>query len=1022
MFTAHRHCGLMKYGQGFLLLAIVFSLLGMAPAIAQAKSLAQPDATQQDIPLPPPQLTAPIDRSNQSSLTPKLSWSAVSGAKLYFLQVSPIADFSSQTNEQFLTSPSKIMDVDALKYGVTYYWKVAACVDASACNTSLHGPFSAVRRFTPTIQISPADGAYTTNQSVTFSWANVPGATNYAFFLSTLPNIDFSSGPVQTGLGTKFTATSSSPYRVWYWGVCVTLIGKQPECPSSTWRVTVTQPLPPAPILVSPASNSSSASHSPAFTWSPINVNLTPGGPFTYQLQVDTLSTFTHPLLEEKGNMLIAAPTVPDGVLYWRVRAINQLGAAGKWSLAWKITVDTSEPAPVLLNPTDHATTTSTRPTFKWSKPSSASKTYRLTVHPTSYIAADLVFPLLRSTSYTPAVNSPLPAGSYTWWVTATDSLYNASTNDVSTGFHLTITAPNSNPDIPAAPALLSPVDKGMLILGATPTFTWQFPGNSTTLSSEIQFSSSASFQSSFGQTTAAGVSWASPNAGFIGPYYWRVRVYNSSYSSPWSKVRSFRGQTTWPPTILAPAMNANLSQHRPVLSWTAVPGAVNYTVNIYQNGKPQAVQSATVSKTSYTPTADLDFGQVAWNLTANDAFGQQTVLQTSQFFIPLQFSPAAGAVTADPTKVTLKWSAYPGATSYTLKIYNTANIGNTPVVTKTQSTTSYTLSSADAQSLPQGIYYWTVEESPITPAPLAPNYYELYVTQAVPAAPVLQTPANKVIAGPLLLPQFSWTNKMFSATYDLEVSKTAAFSGQPGMTVMTSNIPYIITLNNTSSATLTIAGFPAPTTQNCTYYWRVRGINLGVDGPWGSVRSIVWYGQKPNVPTPLSEANQRWSTNSQLSLAWSAVPGAAGYDVIFTSGLLPDPNNNPYPPPTRLGKVTSYKLPTTISDGVVYLWAVRSYDPAGNLSPWTPVQAMNILAGLSVPKTPTPTAPAETITVEPDMTATPLPTDPTVEPSLTPTPAATDPTIEAPAATATPVATGVDTAAAPEPTATPAP
>ena len=161
-----------------------------------------------------------------------------------------------------------------------------------------------------------------------------------------------------------------------------------------------------------------------------------------------------------------------------------------------------------------------------------------------------------------------------------------------------------------------------------------------------------------------------------------------------------------------------------------------------------------------------------------------------------------------------------------------------------------------------------------------------------------------------------------------------------------------------------------------------------------------------PAVPTPLSPVNGGSVTNPQLSLSWSKVSDAVSYDVLFTTGVQTDPNNNPYPPPTHLGNVTSYKLPVTISEGT-YSWAVRAYDAAGNVSKWSVVQTFTVLAGQTVLKTPTPTPSAN-----PTLTATPVPT---TIPSASPTTQPTEPTDEPspsltptfePSATPTPIYT----------------
>jgi hypothetical protein len=60
------------------------------------------------------------------------------------------------------------------------------------------------------------------------------------------------------------------------------------------------------------------------------------------------------------------APTLAEGKYYWRVRGINQFGAAGDWSTTRNFVVDTNSPlSPVLDSPADLGSSRGT-PLFSW--------------------------------------------------------------------------------------------------------------------------------------------------------------------------------------------------------------------------------------------------------------------------------------------------------------------------------------------------------------------------------------------------------------------------------------------------------------------------------------------------------------------------------------------------------------------------------------------------------------------------------------------------------------------------------
>ena len=624
--------------------------------------------------------------------------------------------------------------------------------------------------------------------------------------------------------------------------------------------------------------------------------------------------------------------------------------------------------------------------------------------------------PGLKTNAYNLNSKDPVIAsGDYNWYVVAEDAASNTTHENP---FYFKI-APLL-PVIPAVPLLDKPAANSHI---NDATFSWMLTGDAATISgltSEIQvddrpgFSRSPSFMLYDGIIDHGGLS-SNLTASALddpllsdptGPFYWRVRAYDAAtgISSLWSVVRTFRFSVDKPgqPKLLSPGEGAYLSQRRPTFSWSAVPGAVSYDLQITNNSTTLPVITP-ITKTSYTLPASgqLDYGTVSWSVTARDAYGNLSdVSDPGTFQIFVQSLPLPGSITTN-TRPVFSWSAYPGAGSYELIITNINDPANpSDVVSQPvgSTKTSYRLSSD--QRLKAGKYIWQVKVNGID----SPTNWQLFIQPTLPAAPKLISPADKALIGKEAISSVSWTNVAFADNFEIEISSSAQFSYAVPTSVPGNDVDLIITDPN-----------PLPSTSG-TYYWRVRRVNSdGASGSWGAVRSIKLDLDEPASPFLLSPANGGSVTNPQLTLTWSSIADAAGYDVVFAPGTLPPSTDPAFPQHTRLGKVTSYKLPATIGEGE-YSWTVRAYDAAGNVSDWSFPNYLTILAGLSVHKTPTPTPTAPP--VSPTLTVAP------VEPSLTPTPTPTQPTVEPPAAaerTATP-ASPTDEPPTQKPTATPLP
>ena len=117
-------------------------------------------------------------------------------------------------------------------------------------------------------------------------------------------------------------------------------------------EVHYTQP-PPAPTLVSPADGAIELTSTPNFTW---NAVVDPDGDtVTYDLQADDSGCgFPSPELDQSAiaaTSFTPGTAMPNATYCWRVRAVDQHGAAGPWSASRSVTISASGPLSQTASP-----------------------------------------------------------------------------------------------------------------------------------------------------------------------------------------------------------------------------------------------------------------------------------------------------------------------------------------------------------------------------------------------------------------------------------------------------------------------------------------------------------------------------------------------------------------------------------------------------------------------------------------------------------------------------------------------
>ncbi len=173
---------------------------------------------------------------------------------------------------------------------------------------------------------------------------------------------------------------------------------------SSVWSFTTAPPVPPAPVLLSPAQGTTGVPIPARLKW-----ESAPGAGW-YRIQVSAGPVFDTPLIDE--DSLASSTYVADGLsrkttYFWRVKAVSTYGASS-WSPAWSFTtVDVPPPSPSLLSPPDNSENVAVRPVLSWHTVPGASRYQVQLAREKNFDSPVLDADNLASTSYPVAALGP---------------------------------------------------------------------------------------------------------------------------------------------------------------------------------------------------------------------------------------------------------------------------------------------------------------------------------------------------------------------------------------------------------------------------------------------------------------------------------------------------------------------------------------------------------------------------------------------------------------------------------------
>ena len=582
----------------------------------------------------------------------------------------------------------------------------------------------------------------------------------------------------------------------------------------------------------------------PEFKWTAVE------GATSYRLQVSGDIGFTTTAVNITTPNTSYTPTnatvFPDGIWYWRVR-VEAPAPIGEYSSIWSFTKQwaTETNKPILNEPADGATVDFyDSPLFSW-RPVMGAAEYKLQIYSSAggWATPDYSATTL-TTTHQP--NEKLANGTYYWRVVPVDGGGHEGTPSEEWSF---VSAYN-----PEDLALLEPENNFEITF--TPTFKWTAVRGAQYY--RLQYSTDPSFSESVTQVDTRNTSYT-PTVTLPNDvnYYWRVRVHSGDSISDWTPFWTFIKRWYIQPILLTPTNNYQ-HQRFPVFSWTPVPGASYYKVEISLNpGFSPIYDSGNTANTFFTPNKyNGALNTYYWRVTPYDGSGKPGVTSNTSsyrsyndsvapsqvyplFYYPPNpsLNPHEDRTVALPVFIWNRFSVPSGsaeqgdifADAYRLQVSTDPTFASIVWTVNTENPTATPTTDNPFTPLAETDYFWRVQ--PLIGESESGEWsqiwkarFDLSMGLTPESLPVLIRPTNGfefAESTPLL----EWFPISGAAGYEVQISDDDTFS-----TIIDS----ASVSNPLYAPTISLAQRSLGDVDFGIYYWRVRGLP---DGVWSETR-----------------------------------------------------------------------------------------------------------------------------------------------------------------------------------------
>ncbi len=558
-----------------------------------------------------------------------------------------------------LTTPA--FTASGLNYQTTYYWRVAA-VDLAADGTPHATTFGPVWSFAIGAIPPPVLNAVTPDPTrqprPVFTWQTVVGAVGYHIEIDDDPAF----GSLFLGADVTqatFTPGVDLPEAILHWHVKSLDAQGHPGAYSTMGTFTEDRTAPPVPVLTAVAPDPT-RNPRPSLSWSAVS------GGAQYHLQISTVPTFLSTLVDlmQTGTTYAPVADLPEGLIYWRVSALDAAGNESAVSAASSFTEDRTAPSVPVLTAVAPDPTSNPRPLLAWSTVSGGAQ-YHLQVSTVSTFLTTLVDLMQTGTTYAPVAD--LPEGLIYWRVSALDAAGNESAVSAASSF----TEDRTAPPVPVLTAVAPDPTRN-----PRPLLAWSTVSGGAQY--HLQVSTVPTFLTTLVDLMQTGTTYA-PIADLPeGLIYWRVSALDAAGNeSAVSLASSFTEDRTAPSVPVLTAVAPDPTRNpRPSLSWSAVSGGAQYhlqvsTVSTFLTTLVDLMQTGT----TYAPVADLPEGLIYWRVSALDAAGNESAVSAASSFTEDRTAPPAVSnlrVDWSSPGVVVIWASFPPAVTdiASLRVY----------------------------------------------------------------------------------------------------------------------------------------------------------------------------------------------------------------------------------------------------------------------------------------------------------------------------------------------------------------
>jgi subtilisin family serine protease/Leucine-rich repeat (LRR) protein len=670
-------------------------------------------------------------------------------------------------------------------------------------------------------------------------------------------------------------------------------------------EVSATTPVLDTPVLITPP-DGGWTNAMPDFAWEAV------AGASLYQIQIDDNADFSS--LEQ--DAVVSELTYTVGELaetthYWRVRGITPDSEEGPWSDVWSFTVVPQ--IPDLIAPANGSATKDTTPTFKWGAVAGATR-YQLQADNDADFSSPKIDVRPSSMAYTPTTG--IGNNLFYWRV-------RARLADGTWGLWSIVWSFSVDTVRPAKPVLITPANTTTEPMNL-PVFNWSDVPTDVH-HYHIQVDNNATFASpEINEPNVVSSTYTAPTPLIDARYYWRVQTVDAAGNkSGWTAAWSFVVNTvpTPLPMLVSPVNGAITNDTTPTLTWSAVPGALLYRVQVSTVPDFGTLKvNTTRTGVSFTPGTAWMNNTYYWRVQAQGGDGEWSLwsepvwsftIDTVKPVSPTLASPPNGS-TVTTSAPTFRWNAVSDATSYVIQIDRRSDFTSVDKLQASVVGVEYT-----PTPLADRKWYWRVRavdaagnQSGWTTA------WNVRVDAIPTPVPSLLSPADGSVTRDTT-PTFTWSAVAGATQYRIQVDNNLDFSSPA--------------TNATKSST---AHTPTTALANGLYYWHAQA--KGADGAW-SGWSAAWMITidtiKPSVPSLSAPLNGSTITTTNTPLfEWNLVADAVQYQLQVSLSSAFD---------SKVVSITATDTtyaPTAALANKKHYWRVRAYDLAGNQSAWSMV------------------------------------------------------------------------------------